>query len=201
MGKRTRSQAGKMAKRKGNAYENKVAKMFTKWLGHPFRRVPSSGGWDKLAGDGKKVAPGDIYCSDPDYHFCHVVECKNRERSWDFGRLLTGKCKPFWDWWDQVCGDAEPFVPHEQEGSWSLGRSPMLVFTKNGEEDFVAVEYESFPCEKDLPSEYQVVSRANEKLVIFSWKHLIKYRPESLCDYEKPYTGLFLPPEKDSSFS
>ena len=62
------------SKRKGNKFELKVSKWFTKWTGYTFNRVPMSGAWHS-----NNDAASDSTCVDERHaHRCKIsVECKS----------------------------------------------------------------------------------------------------------------------------
>lgn len=65
-----RVKIGRAARRKGTAYERKVARLLTSITGFTWRRVPYSGA---------SYIPGDVTVVDGDYVFPFVVELKNRK--------------------------------------------------------------------------------------------------------------------------
>src|SRR5690606_21174130 len=118
---------GRGAKAKGAAYENKVAKMLSKYWGGKFHRVPASGGlqW----GNDHRVA-GDIVAP-PEADFPFVVECKKQE-GWVMEHIFLDIGKPR-EWWKQAVNDAR-----------RVGKTPMLVFSRNRAKDFVMLPYDGF---------------------------------------------------------
>jgi hypothetical protein len=103
-------------KAKGNAYERKIAELFTKAY-YPdedgeIRRVPMSGAWDK------RSTPGDLIAfkyrlkgSDEmiiDTSFPLVVECKDWKDVKHFFTGLYGNESAIFDWMRQAELDAKP---------------------------------------------------------------------------------------------
>lgn len=65
-----RAALGRRAKRRGNAYENNIAKKLSEYLGVAFRRVPASGGLD---------LKGDICYKDFDRRMPMVIDTKDNK--------------------------------------------------------------------------------------------------------------------------
>ena len=65
-----RVKIGRAARRKGTAYERKIARLLTKITGFNWRRVPYSGA---------SYIPGDVTIVDGDCVFPYTVELKNRK--------------------------------------------------------------------------------------------------------------------------
>ncbi len=115
-------------KKKGNGFERKVAKMLSDWSGHPFHRTPMSGAlhWS----NDKRVVSDIVPPQELKWPFS--VECKNVESSWEFNTLLESTCL-FWKHWTQA-----------QEDAIRENMVPILVFTKNYRNVFIALENHSF---------------------------------------------------------
>lgn len=115
---------GKRAKSKGRNFEGEVAKLFTKWSGSEFRRVPQSGGWDPSISSGDVFLVAEYEASrdprEPRVRFPLSLECKKQE-GWDFVQLYKGdeKC-PLHLWWKQTARDAKVSK-----------KLPALIFTRN----------------------------------------------------------------------
>lgn len=131
MAARTRQQAGRHSKSKGNNQERKVAKLLQDWWNKDnkpedrvveFTRVPLSGGWNNREQFGTF---GDIICSDPQFPFC--VEVKKQEKL-ELAHLLTSSKPILLEWWDQCVRETPE------------GKIPLLVFCKNNLEELCAVE-------------------------------------------------------------
>lgn len=114
---------GKMARNKGNSFENTVAKMLTEWSGYEHKRVPLSGGWQK------NVVSGDVFCCaehDVAYKSKSICvpfswECKNQER-WDLATLFKPEADKniIGKFWAQAADDAKVNA-----------KAPALIFTRN----------------------------------------------------------------------
>lgn len=101
----------KNSKRKGNAFENKICKLFLDWTGERWKRTILSGGsWEK----------GDITPANRKSNW--VIELKNRE-SWNFHDLWTGK-GPLFKWLTKLEEEAKD-NPHLLIAKKS--RRPVLV--------------------------------------------------------------------------
>ncbi len=114
-------------KAKGNAYERKIAELFTKAY-YPdgdgeVRRVPMSGAWDKRSTPGDLIAFKFRYkrrINDEmiiDISFPLVVECKNWKDVKHFFTGLYGAESAIFDWMKQAEMDAQP-----------TNRIPLVVF-------------------------------------------------------------------------
>lgn len=93
------------SKRKGNAFENAICRLFLEWTGVRWKRTVLSGGaWE----------PGDIK---PAYRESKwVIELKNRE-SWNFHDFWTGT-GPIWGWLSKLIKEAD-------------GNPSMLILKRN----------------------------------------------------------------------
>jgi len=118
----TRSKAGKKAKRKGGAFERKIAKSLSNFWGATFHRTPASGG-SPLKGDYNMA--GDLCTSDADWKF--HVECKNQEALAKLHTIFTSRKSAVWKWWKQTTEEC----PADQV--------PLLVFTKNRIPEFCMI--------------------------------------------------------------
>lgn len=105
---------------KGSAYERRLCKKFSLWTGYKIVRTPASGGILKT---------GDLCPKEPKHmvSFPFSVEAKNRER-WDMTDLIKNVKlkKGIMSWWEQCVDD-----------SLESGKVPLLVFTRNLDEDFI----------------------------------------------------------------
>jgi len=124
---RTKAQAGRFAKTKGNANERFVAKRFQNWWGFgTFVRTPSSGGW----GNKKEFkTEGDVVPEDKLFPF--HLELKKQE-NWTLEGLFSDKCI-VWKWWNQARTECTP------------PRKPMLVFTRNHMPQFCVLKLADIP--------------------------------------------------------
>lgn len=91
------------SKRKGNRFELKVAKWFTRWSGFKFERVPMSGAWHS-----NRDATSDITCVDPKHQYkcCISVECKSYKEIKFEHVLLGNKSCDIVKFWNQASRDA-----------------------------------------------------------------------------------------------
>lgn len=112
------------SKKKGDAFERKIAKELGSWWGEKFNRSPQSGG-ASWASDNNAV--GDIVT--PSYsNFPLVIECKHRE-NWLIDNVLLNNKEPH-TWWSQVVNDSS-----------KVNKVPCLIFTRNRAQDYVALPY------------------------------------------------------------
>lgn len=108
---------------KGSSFEKKVGQLLGQWWqGEPFPRAHGSGSATTLA-KGKVYESGDLYTSK---NFPWSVECKKQE-AWSFDQIFAGKGL-FFSWLKQCFRDAD-----------KVGKIPMLCFSKNYSDVFVAV--------------------------------------------------------------
>lgn len=121
------SKIGRRSKRRGKTYERRVAALLTQLTGINFRKVPSSGGWNK---QGLVVLEqqfsGDVVCDNSNFKFS--VEAKNRTNFSLISALSNPDTAPFTEWWYQCCTDAN-----------TIGLLPMLIFKPDNQKDFVAL--------------------------------------------------------------
>ena len=132
------STIGRRSKNKGKAYERRIAALLSEFTGKNFRKVPSSGGFNKFGGAvvAEYIFTGDVICDDPNFSFS--VEGKNRPNDFSFAQLATvPESAPFTEWWHQTIEDAS-----------SVGLLPLLFFkaasssTKTVGSDFIATTKE-----------------------------------------------------------
>jgi len=131
------NKANTTSKSKGNDYERRVAKLLGEWWwGQPFRRTPSSGGWDKLAQDGQVMASGDLIAP-PEAKFPFCIECKKRKEHINFFATQSEASDVVFDWWKQCIGDAK-----------AMNQQPLLVFNCHSQE-YIAFDTstEDFPLD------------------------------------------------------
>ena len=115
--------SGKKSRSKGARFEREIAAFFQEWSGLEFRRTPLSGGWSR---QNPNVA-GDLVCIDEGVTLPFIIECKNQE-SWTWEALLIGGSAVFAGFWEQTV----------EEALIAGGRIPLLVFTKNYDQDWIA---------------------------------------------------------------
>lgn len=143
----------KNPKQKGNSHERAVAKILTSWSGHEFHRTPMSGAL-RWANDTRIVS--DIVPSQEliAKGWMFSIECKNTENSWEFNTLIEGTAV-FWKQWEQCVDDAN-----------REGLKPMLVFTKNYRDTFMAIQRSEFDKLKIEPESFIFITHKSENLVI-----------------------------------
>ncbi len=105
------------SKRKGSDNEREVAKLFTKWVGAKFVRVPSSGGLS-VQWQGNRFLTGDVVPVDEKLNFAFSIEAK-------FYKELNlkqnlGKRNKVYGFWGQARRDAE-----------LAGKYPLLIVRQN----------------------------------------------------------------------
>lgn len=149
---------GRMSRRKGAAFENKIARDVTAWTGTKFTRTPSSGGWAKT---------GDITPKDPKemVAFPFNLEMKNNE-SWNLPLLFKyegEKTLPsvFGKWWKQCNDDAK-----------KSKKIPVVVFTRNNDPDFCIMRVSEFK-KLGLHKRCSIYIRIGPYR-IFLWKEVIQ---------------------------
>lgn len=93
------------SKNKGNRFERKIARFFTKWTGYKFERNRAgSGAWHS-----NKDSTSDLTCTDERHaHRCKIsIECKNYKEI-KFEHLLLGnKGCDILKFWEQASKDAK----------------------------------------------------------------------------------------------
>jgi hypothetical protein len=122
---------GIKSKRKGNRFERRCAALLAEFTGEPFRRIPSSGAFNKFGGVkvAEYVFSGDTICDRAGLQFS--IEAKN-QKAFSFVALLKDPNKAeFSKWWRQCVEDAV-----------SVKRLPMLMFKPDTQEDFVCITEE-----------------------------------------------------------
>jgi hypothetical protein len=122
---------GIKSKRKGNRFERRCASLLAEFTGEPFRRIPSSGAFNKFGGVkvAEYVFSGDTICDRAGLQFS--IEAKN-QKVFSFIALLKDPNKAaFSQWWRQCVEDAV-----------SVKRLPMLMFKPDTQEDFVGITEE-----------------------------------------------------------
>lgn len=153
------------SKRKGNKFELKTSKWFTRWTKFTFNRVPMSGAWHS-----NRDAASDITCVDERHaHRCRIsVECKSY-KDINFEHLLLSnqrkKCKIL-DFWAQA-----------QEDGRRSKKVPILCMRYNSmpaEEFFFVVDGRLVNCFLDCPTQMGVKCQ-NQRLYIFMASEVIKY--------------------------
>lgn len=102
---------GKSSKRKGKAFERKIASILSRRFNTNVQRVPCSGALDGWEGDLRDLS-GVLK------NF--VWECKHQER------INIWQCL------------------RQSQAQASCGRTPILVFTKNYEDNYISMKLEDF---------------------------------------------------------
>lgn len=130
---------GSGARVKGRNFERKTAKGLSEWWGFRFNSSPASGA---LHWSGDNNVAGDLVVP-PSAGFPFVIECKKHEE-WTIENLFLNN-KDVKNWWAQVVSDA-----------LEVGKTPMLVYTRNRAKTFVTMAYNEslvkeieereFPC-------------------------------------------------------
>jgi len=129
MAKTDYSAIGKRSKRRGNTYERRCAKLLTEFTGVGFRRVPTSGAFNKQSATTirEELFYGDCICDRQDFLFC--IEVKN-QKVFNFQAILKNpNTADFTAWWYQCVRDS-----HQAK------KLPMLFFKPDNQADFIAVE-------------------------------------------------------------
>lgn len=175
--------AGKKSKRKGSAFELKLAKEFAAWWGKgQFARSPGSGGWGRPQNRDGFNACGDIITTNRDFPWC--LELKHQE-GWNLDQLLLNDGCIIWKWWEQ-CVDETP------ENLLS-----MLIFKKNRQKPMVMirkalVEHGPFGVSENVSDLYVELQQMDttmfeikdpqngQKLVIFPLEDLFNICPTAL---------------------
>jgi hypothetical protein len=119
---------GAKSKQKGNRYERRCVKLLAEFTGAKFRRIPSSGAFNKFGGAkvAEHVFSGDVIADKKDFRFS--VESKSQKK-FSFVAMLKGpETCVFTDWWKQCVDDAK-----------TIDRLPILMFKPDTQEDFVAL--------------------------------------------------------------
>ena len=157
---------GAKSKQKGNRYERRCVKLLTEFTGAPFRRIPSSGAFNKFGGAkvAEHVFSGDVICDRADFAFS--VESKSQKVFSFVAMLKNPTTSAFTSWWKQCVGDAV-----------SVQRLPILMFKPDSQDDFVALTQEGIEklcipnCVPRLSAEiYTPDTLPTPK--IFKWKAL-----------------------------
>lgn len=119
---------GAKSKQKGNRYERRCVKLLSEFTSVAFRRIPSSGAFNKFGGT--KVAEyafsGDVICDNKDFLFS--VEAKSQKKFSFNAVLKSPDSAVFTEWWKQCVEDAQ-----------TVSRLPLLMFKPDVSDDFVAI--------------------------------------------------------------
>lgn len=145
------------SKQKGSSFELKVAKLLTEWSGYEFHRTPMSGAlhW---ANDNRVVSdivpPQNLV----DEGWPFSIECKKVESSWELNTFLEGTAQ-FWKHWKQCLEDAN-----------RENMVPMLIFSKNYREIYVAIQQEIYQSMRVEVQNAAYIQYQDQKLSIFQLK-------------------------------
>jgi len=115
---------GASAKKRGNSYENELAKQFSTWSGKQFYRTPASGSlhWSENMG-----VNGDV-SAPPEENFPYLLEAK-RYADWTIEALLNNSLY-FPKWIAQAVREGQ-----------ATKRVPFLIYRRNGIHSFVTMPY------------------------------------------------------------
>lgn len=152
------------SKNKGNRNERSGTKLWSKWTGWEFSRVPASGGlrWKKT-----DDITGDIICTEKGiYDFKFSIEMKFHKEI-EFNYLLqTTKKDVVSKFWDQCKRDAE-------RGS----KIPILFMRYNGmkaDTHFVVIDYQLYLKIRKLIKFKCGILKYNKEFVIFNSNDLFE---------------------------
>ena len=152
--------AVKNPKAKGNAFERKIAKMFSEWSGVKFIRTPMSGAIHNFK---DKRVVSDIVPPLVLGNFPFSIECKNVVCSWEFSSMLEGTSQTLGAHWDQCCKDAN------QEGLL-----PWLIFTKNFRGIYSAMKKSDFKKLKvNLANYIEIHTAKLNPVIIFNFSEFL----------------------------
>ena len=149
----------KHPKEKGNNHERKVAKMLSDWSGAKFMRTPMSGAIHNF--HDKRVV-SDIVPPLSIGEWPFSIECKNTENSWEINNFIEGTAE-FWKQWRQCLDD-----------SIRENLRPMLVFTKNYRDVYLAIKREDFESLGISVESYIEIHRNEHHLIIFQFSAFLK---------------------------
>ena len=124
------SAIGRRSKRKGKAYEARVAKLWSDFTGENFRRVPSSGGFNKFGGlvVATQIFTGDVFSNNPNFIFS--VEAKNRQDISLTALLKNPPTATITSYWYQCVEDAR-----------NNKKKPIMFFKPNMYDDWICLDY------------------------------------------------------------
>ena len=123
-----KSKIGKKSKRKGKKYEARIAFILSEFTGMKFRRVPSSGGFNKTGGQVilENVFSGDVICEDRAFAFS--VEAKNRKDISLTALLKNPKTASLTRYWKQCVDDSK-----------ASNLKPLMFFKPNVNDDWACL--------------------------------------------------------------
>lgn len=159
------------SKNKGNRNERKGTKLWSKWTGWEFSRVPASGGlrWKK-----QDDITGDIICTEKGiYNFKFSIEMKFHKEI-EFNYLLLAKKKnPVLKFWNQCQTDAK-----------RADKVPILFMRYNGmpsDTFFVVIRYKTYMKIRKFIDFSMGLLKYNIDFVIFNSDDLFR------SDFQKIY--------------
>lgn len=162
------------SKKKGNRNERLGTKLWSKWTGWEFSRVPASGGlrWKKT-----DDITGDIICTEKGvYNFKFSIEMKFH-KDIEFNYLLLGKKKnPVMKFWEQCKKDAS-----------RADKIPILFMRYNGmpkDTYFVVISHETFKKISKLIKFSNGYLRYGKQFIIFNSVDLFR------SSFKKVYSTL-----------
>ena len=122
---------GAKSKQKGNRYERRCVQLLAEFTGVSFRRIPSSGAFNKFGGVkvAEHVFSGDVICDKKEFLFS--VEAKSQKKFSFVAMLKSPNSCAFTDWWKQCVDDAK-----------QVSKLPMLMFKPDITEDFIALTHD-----------------------------------------------------------
>lgn len=164
------SRAGASSRRKGAAFENRLAKKFAKWWpgDHEFKRTPQSGGSALKEGWG---LAGDIATTADDFPW--HLELKNAPGSFaGLHQFYTCPKGHLWKWLYQAANDCPD------------GKIPLLVFNRYDQPTYCAVRmkhdsYISDRLQRCGMSHFEFYdSNRDDRIVIWSLDDMLSSKPE-----------------------
>ena len=162
----------KNPKEKGNSHERKVANILTEWSGSKFMRTPMSGAIHNFK---DKRVVSDIVAPLSIENWPFSIECKNTENSWEINTFIEGTAV-FWKQCEQCYDDSQ-----------RESLIPMLVFTKNYRDIYMAIEMSVFLKTQVSLENYAVVVRKDVELVVVKFtEFLSKITVDELTKRLKP---------------
>jgi len=173
--KEVQSRAGASARRKGHAFERKVAKQLQDWWNTnreqkcEFRRSPQSGGSALKVGFRMF---GDVVSNASDFIF--GIECKNAPGSYaGLHQFLSAEKFVFWNWLEQATGDCP-----KDAVSW-------IIFTRYDQPTLCASIHGSFSCgimyTLDTANLDYFIFHSNKRnvsIIIWKFDDMIKTSPD-----------------------
>ena len=158
-------------KRKGSAFERKVAGLLDKWWKVPkntFWRTVNSGGWKQ---------PGDITSKISEdgtlIKFPFIVECKHYNQI-DIWKVLRSNNAKIIDWWKQVTNDQEKVQDKARLLIFRQNNSQILVAFNDLELNKLKNQYTTFPFVNTIRIDFYI-NKLPESIHILPWDVFIQY--------------------------